>query len=199
MEKVDRTALLSGILIGVGVIINLSAGNKYIGAMLFSLALLTIIRCKLQLYTGRIGFAINKRHSVRDYIDILLLNLVGVSVALLWFYGQDSEVQQNVIDISVAKFAHSYAQIFFCGFMCGVLMFVAVKCKSTVITIFCIMTFILSGYEHCIADFPFFVIGEMTVEKALKFLLIILGNSVGSILTNILSQGGTKVEDSGAH
>jgi formate/nitrite transporter FocA (FNT family) len=198
MEKVDRTALLSGILIGVGVIINLSAGNKYIGAMLFSLALLTIIRCNLQLYTGRIGFAINRRHSVRDYIDILLLNFIGVSVSLLWFYSQDSETQQKVLDISAAKFAHSYAQIFFCGVMCGVLMFVAVKCKNTVITIFCIMTFILSGYEHCIADFPFFVLGGMSVEKALKFLLIILGNSVGSILTNILSHGEAKVEEYGA-
>lgn len=29
----------------------------------------------------------------------------------------------------------------------------AVYCKKMLITVFCIMVFILSGYEHCIADF----------------------------------------------
>jgi formate/nitrite transporter FocA (FNT family) len=154
--------------------------------MLFSLALLTIIHENQQLYTGRIGFAINKRHSVRDYITILLLNFVGSSIFFLWFCTQESEMQQKVIDLSIAKFSHSYGRLFVCGLLCGVLMFVAVKCKSTVITIFCIMTFILSGYEHCIADFPFFIVGSITVEKVVKFLLIICGNSIGSIVTNIL-------------
>jgi formate/nitrite transporter FocA (FNT family) len=186
MEKADRTSILSGMLIGIGVIINLSAGNKYIGAMLFSLALLTIIHCGLQLYTGRIGYAINKRHSVLDYVIILLLNFVGSAVFLLWFYTQENEMQQTVLELSATKFSHSYMRLFICGILCGVLRFVAVNCKNTVITVFCIMTFILSGYEHCIADFPFFIVGGMTVEKVVKFVLIIAGNSIGSIVTNIL-------------
>jgi formate/nitrite transporter FocA (FNT family) len=186
MEKVNRTSILSGTLVGIGVIVNVSAGNKYIGAMLFSLALLTIIQCTLQLYTGRIGYLIDMRHSVPTYVRMLLLNFVGSCVVLLWFYNQNAEIQQNFIDIATTKFSHSYAQLFVCGFFCGILMFVAVNCKNTVVTIFCIMTFILSGYEHCIADFPFFIIGDITTERILKFLLIICGNSIGSIITNIL-------------
>jgi formate/nitrite transporter FocA (FNT family) len=186
MEKVNRTAILAGALVGMGVIVNVSSGNKYIGSMLFSLALLTIIHCGLQLYTGRIGYSINRRHSAVTYLEMLLLNFLGSCVVLLWFYNQGTEMQQTMIDLSTAKFAHSYGQLFVCGLLCGVMMFVAVHCKNTVITVFCIMTFILSGYEHCIADFPFFVIGGITLEKIVKFLLIICGNSIGSILTNIL-------------
>jgi formate/nitrite transporter FocA (FNT family) len=186
MEKVNSTSILSGVLIGIGVIVNVSCGNKFIGAMLFSLALLTIIHCGLQLYTGRIGFIIDRRHSVMAYAEMLLLNFVGSCGFLLWFYNQDSETQQSLIDISITKFSHSYSQLFIYGLFCGVLMFVAVTCKNTIITIFCIMTFILSGFEHCIADFPFFIIGNITLEKSLKFLLVICGNSIGSIITNIL-------------
>ena len=52
MGKINRTAILSGILIGIGVIINTFSQNKYIGAMLFAFALLTIIKLQLQLFTG---------------------------------------------------------------------------------------------------------------------------------------------------
>jgi formate/nitrite transporter FocA (FNT family) len=188
MEKIDRTPVMSGLLIGIGVIVNVSAGNKYIGAMLFSLALLTIIHCGFQLYTGRIGFAIDKRHSVQGYILMILLNFLGVSAFLPWYLCQNDEVRQTILDISAAKFSHSYIELFIYGIFCGVLMFVAVSCKNTVITIFCIMTFILSGFEHCIADFPFYCIGGITLEKTVKFALIICGNSLGSIGTNLLSK-----------
>jgi formate/nitrite transporter FocA (FNT family) len=186
MEKVDKTSLLSGVMIAIGLIVNLQSGNKYIGSMLFSLALLTIINRGLQLYTGRIGFAIDNRHSAQGYLAMLLLNFAGSSVFLIWYLLADDETQQTILDLSKAKFAHSYEQLFLYGVLCGVLMFIAVSCKETVITIFCIMTFILSGFEHCIADFPYFVVGTMTAEKLIKFQLIVIGNSLGSIATNLL-------------
>lgn len=56
-------------------------------------------------------------------------------------------------------------------------MFIVVYSKNVVITIFCIMIFILSGYKHCIADFPY-----VLINFNIKFLCIILGNSLGAIL-----------------
>ena len=61
-------------------------------------------------------------------------------------------------------------------------MFIAVSCKDTIITIFCVMIFILSGYEHCVADFPYLIVNG-SIENVLKFICIILGNSIGSIRT----------------
>ena len=56
MKTIIRHSILSGFLVGLGVMINTVADNRYVGAMLFSLALLVIIECGLQLYTGKIGF-----------------------------------------------------------------------------------------------------------------------------------------------
>lgn len=56
MNIIIKKSILAGILIGLGVIINLQSENPIIGALLFSFGLLTIIRMQLNLYTGKIGF-----------------------------------------------------------------------------------------------------------------------------------------------
>ena len=93
MGKVNNTSILSGILVGIGVIINVLSPNKYIGSMLFSLALLTIIDLQLQLFTGQIGFAIDKKFTFIEYIFMLFGNLLGISavvVSLFPFIGTNA-------------------------------------------------------------------------------------------------------------
>ena len=191
MGRVNSTSILSGILVGIGVIINVLSPNKYIGSMLFSLALLTIIDLQLQLFTGQIGFAIDKKFTFIDYIFMLFGNLLGISVvvvSLFPFIGTNASYEQ-MIQIAANKFAHTHIQLLICGIMCGILMMIAVYCKNMIITIFCIMTFILSGYEHCIASFPFLVFAPSIVNLT-KFLTIVVGNSIGSIITNMFIKGG---------
>ena len=183
MGKVNNTSILSGILVGIGVIINVLSPNKYIGSMLFSLALLTIIDLQLQLFTGQIGFAIDKKFTFIEYIFMLFYNLLGVSIVVnLYHFIATNASYKQMIQIAANKFAHTYIQLLICGIMCGILMMVAVYCKNMIITIFCIMTFILSGYEHCIASFPFLIL-NLSIWNIIKFLFIILGNSAGSIIT----------------
>ena len=57
-----KKALYAGILVGIGDIAYITIKNNYIGAMLFSLALLTVINSDLNLYTGKIGFYKSKRN-----------------------------------------------------------------------------------------------------------------------------------------
>ena len=190
MGRVNSTSILSGILVGIGVIINVLSPNKYIGSMLFSLALLTIIDLQLQLFTGQIGFAIDKKFTFIEYIFMLFYNLLGVSVVVnLYCFIATSASYEQMIQIAANKFAHTHIQLLICGIMCGILMMIAVYCKNMIITIFCIMTFILSGYEHCIASFPFFVFAPSIVNLT-KFLTIVVGNSIGSIITNMFIKGG---------
>ena len=89
------------------------------------------------------------------------------------------------IEVAQNKFSRSYGEIVICGILCGVLMFIAVKSKKQIITIFCIMVFILSGYEHCIASFPY-LIQCLSIDNILKFLLVVLGNSLGSYMMYVL-------------
>lgn len=184
MDRINmiKSSILSGMLVGIGVIINTFSQNKYVGAMLFSFALLTIIQLQLQLYTGQIGFFTEKRYKIKEYCFMLALNFIGASLSTFLALMTRSETDINyIIEVSKTKFSHTYFELFICGLLCGVLMFIAVYCKNTIITIFCIMIFILSGYEHCVADFPF-VLLNISVENIVKFLLIVTGNSIGSII-----------------
>ena len=154
MKTIIRHSILSGFLVGLGVIINTIADNRYIGAMLFSLALLVIIECGLQLYTGKIGF-------VRTV------------------------PAENLAVMLAGKFSNTFLALFFYGCLCGALMFLAVYCKKMLITVFCIMVFILSGYEHCIADFPYLLL-NFSMVNVLKYIMIIAGNSIGSVVIHFL-------------
>ena len=47
----------------------------------------------------------------------------------------------------------------------------------------CVMTFILSGFEHCVANMYYFFVSNVFNLKVLLYLLImVLGNSIGSIV-----------------
>lgn len=183
MQGLIKQSILSGILVGIGVIINTSSSNKYIGAMLFSLALLTIIKCSLKLYTGKIGFY--KTEKAKNLFIMLVCNLAGALIPTLSVALCRESVYETIVAASEVKFGNSFAALFLYGALCGVLMFIAVYTKETIITVFCIMVFILSGYEHCIADFIYLVL-NFSIENCGKFILIILGNSAGSIATHFL-------------
>ena len=177
MGIIIKQSILSGILVGIGIVVNTQTSNQYVGAMLFSIALLVIIECELKLYTGKIGYF--KFASTKNLIIMLIGNLIGVMIPFLIALNKDGAYEQFLY-ISETKFSNEYLELFLYGLMCGVLMFVAVHCKKFIITVFCIMTFILSGYEHCVADFPYLCI-NFNIEHLLKFLCIVVGNSLGSI------------------
>ena len=176
-ERITRS-VASGFLVGIGVVINTLAPNPIVGSMLFSVALLAIIKNQLLLYTGKIGFI--KEIPLKDLAIMYIGNLIGIIIPVFMVITQKETAYAAMLQSSMNKFANGYLALLFYGMLCGVLMFLAVLSKDTVITVFCIMTFILSGYEHCIADFPYLLINFSWVNL-LKFLCITLGNSLGSI------------------
>ena len=182
MGIIIKQSILSGILVGLGVVLQIQTSNPYIGAMLFSIALLVIIEYGLKLYTGKIGFF--KISETKNLLVTLFGNLIGVLIPIACACFK-SGFYEKILEISNIKFSNGYIELFLCGLMCGVLMFIAVYCKKPIITVFCIMTFILSGYEHCIADFPYLFL-NFNIDHLLKFLCIVLGNSIGSISINQL-------------
>lgn len=184
MVELVKQSVLSGFLVGLGIIVNISSASPYIGAMLFSIALLVIIECNLKLYTGRIGYI--QSTPIKDLVLMLSGNLIGVMIPILVKYPL---LYEQLLAISTIKFSKTWFELFVDGFMCGALMFVAVHCKKHLITVFSIMTFILSGYEHCIANFPYLFI-NFNIGNLFKFMCIVLGNSVGSISINRMIKKG---------
>ena len=81
MGIIIKQSILSGILVGIGIVINTQTSNQYVGAMLFSIALLVIIKCELKLYTGKIGYF--GVVPIKDLITMLIGNLIGVKPILI--------------------------------------------------------------------------------------------------------------------
>ncbi|MBO6272754.1 formate/nitrite transporter family protein [bacterium] len=184
-----ESAFLAGLLIGIGDIALVSCDNKYVGALLFSLALLSIIKLKLPLYTGKVGRMIKDKTVVECFV-YLVFNIVGAMFVLLWLMPYN---YTEVHNISTVKFLKDIPQLFLAGFLCNVLIHLAVTVKNDVITVLCVMVFILCGFEHCIADVPFIICsGRFFGDGVILFLTILVGNTIGGLVTEALISNESK-------
>lgn len=171
-------SIIAGALIGFGVIINLLIAPPILGAALFSFGLLAIIQLQIPLYTGRIGFVINR--TKQPYLLILLGNCLGILLIVSIYAIANPEFTTLIVQAAAIKFSKSFISIFLYGCLCGFLIHIAVKCKVPIITIGAIIIFILIGSEHCIADIPYLYI-YCSWLNILKWLLVVVGNSVGAV------------------
>lgn len=179
-------SILAGFLIGIGDIALMSCDNKYVGAFLFSVALMSIIYFQLPLFTGRVGRMIRDRTYV-ECLRILIMNVVGATLAIWCYTLMTPDNHKNVITVANNKFNRGYLTLFIAGILCNVLIHVAVSAKQSVITILCVMTFILCGFEHSIADAGYIFVNW---NYLMPWLVVVAGNTVGAILTFYLLEGG---------
>lgn len=181
--------VFAGFLIGLGVIMNTIMTPPILGAALFSFGLLAIIYLELPLLTGKVGFMIlNSKQNWRTMGNILFSNCIGIIVCIVAYSFLNPNFLSAFVTIAAIKTAKSIPQCFIGGLFCGSLIHIAVKYKekkeNPLIVILCIITFISIGAEHCIADFPYFVFApELSLTLILKFVIIIIGNGIGAILT----------------
>lgn len=190
--------IYAGMMIGIGGTVYLSISNSIIGAIFFSVGLLTICIYKMNLYTGMIGYIIENK---LNYIVTLLLTLIGnfigtMITSLLVLNTRIANLSVRAKEISAIKINDNYLSIFILSIFCGMLMYIAVntfkKGKDSIVrylAIFiCVIAFILSGFEHCIANMYYISLAKLWSLKAvLSMLIMILGNSVGSIFIAIFN------------
>ena len=181
--------VLAGFLVSIGGAVLLSCDNRYAGALLFCIALLTICWFGFNLYTGKVGF-LAKDHSKAAlstaYVG-LLGNFLGTLLAGLLVFLAVPALREAALAACEKRLTQLPFQTLIRGFFCGVLMYVAVwvyREKKTVAGIlFCIPVFILSGFEHSIADMFYFAVSGIVSLKAFVFLwLVIIGNALGAML-----------------
>lgn len=190
--------IYAGMMIGIGGTVYLSISNSIIGAIFFSVGLLTICIYKMNLYTGMIGYIIENK---LNYIVTLLLTLIGnfigtMITSLLVLNTRIANISVRAKEISAIKINDNYLSIFILSIFCGMLMYIAVntfkKEKDSIVrylAIFiCVIVFILSGFEHCIANMYYISLAKLwSLKAALSMLIMILGNSVGSIFIAIFN------------
>ena len=153
-------AIMSGLLIGLCADINNRIGGLC-GAFLFSIGLLTICMLELSLFTGKVGSS----NDTKELFTTFVLNIFGVIIMRILF---------------------TFNNMFVLGIGCGMLMQIGVtayKKNLPILTIMCVMAFILAGYKHCIA----YAYNSLDV---MSFALIVLGNIIGA---KICYYGGVKL------
>ena len=180
--------VLAGFLVSIGGAVLLSCDNRYSGAFLFCIALLTICWFGFNLYTGKVGF-LAKDHSKAAlstaYVG-LLGNFLGTLLAGLLVFLAVPALREAALAACEKRLTQLPMQTVIRGFFCGILMYAAVwiyrEKKTALGILFCIPVFILSGFEHSIADMFYFALAGLFNTRALVFiLLVVLGNSLGGL------------------
>lgn len=187
-------SILAGIMIGIGGTILLSLENKIIGAFMFAIGLFVIVSNGLNLFTGKVGYIFDKNQKYLIEVIIALIgNFIGTYIVgfVLRYTRISATIINNAQNICTIKLEDTILSIFILSIFCGVLMYIAVNgykkiqdnLGKNLIVFLAVATFILCGFEHCIANMYYFSIANMWSLKALSYLIImIFGNTVGGVL-----------------
>ena len=194
MAKLIRS-IWAGIFIGIGATALMGIQVPIVGSLFFALGLLSIIHLKLSLYTGAIGY-LKDTFSFADMGVIYLGNVIGTCLYGTCLKLSNLGIAPTAIlakkGVLIANMPDVAFHILFASFMCGVLMYTAVAVwketqnvfSNALITVLCVSVFILSGFEHCIANMVYLFAGNCDapiLDQVLFIALVTLGNSLGSI------------------
>ena len=164
MKKIIPLAILAGICISIGCVVNLRVGGVA-GAVLFAFGLTTVVYYGLKLYTGTAGF-------IRLKGDWVMLGLVLLG---------------NIIGCLLTAWLIAYAQpCFLLAIGCGFIMTTAVEFarKGKMLPLLLgVPVFILCGFAHSIADAFYFLVSPaeqmLQTEVLVVYVSEVLGNFVG--------------------
>lgn len=181
-EFVTRS-VLSGVLISIGVFVYGNAPNKITGALLFSIALVTILSFGCPLYTGAVGYYKDEK----DVVQLLLifsLNVIGCFFSFLL----PNDLTAEIFAEKVTTPLHI---VFIKSLICGVLIYIASESHNRksnhwfLTTIICVMAFMLSGCEHSIADICMMLSAKVFSWYNVFFIIVVaFGNAFGSMVTD---------------
>ena len=192
--KTFLLAVLAGMAISIGGIVFLSSESKVVGAIFFTIGLFTVCTFGLNLFTGKVCYALeNKASYILDLVLIWLGNFAG---SLLCGFAMRATrfgdtLTQTAVAICEKKLAGSPLSTIVLGIFCNICIFIAVdgykknphEIGKYLALLFGVTVFILSGFEHCVANMFYFSVAGILNAKMLIFLLQnTLGNVIGGLL-----------------
>ena len=182
-------ALFGGFAIGLGGASYLSVDNRIIGALLFSIGLLLVCFLEFDLYTGKVSYLRFTSKGMQGIGITLLGNLIGAAGFGIILSFMNPAFHEKAMTICELKVQEQFMVIPLAIF-CNVLIFFAVEtfkrnmaaATKIVITVLCVMTFILCGFEHSIANMFYFGAARTVNSEIIFYLLLnIIFNGIGGI------------------
>ncbi|WP_425449435.1 formate/nitrite transporter family protein [Dethiothermospora halolimnae] len=154
---------------------------KFMGAAVFPVGLMLVLVAGAELFTGNnlmtmalMDKKITINKMLKNWILVYLGNFIGsILLALIiekaGLYGQGSNIANKAIAIAEAKVGLSFGQAFLRAILCNIIVVLAVwfssASKQVIGKIFAIwfpiMMFVLSGFEHSIANMFFISLGKL--------------------------------------
>lgn len=187
MKNTCLKSLLAGVCIGIGgiVYLNTVSVNNIAAALLFSVGLISISIFGIPLYTGRIGFATRK--TFPGLIPVVVCNILGAAAT---GYLAAFQYAFDMTAMIERKAAQNPVQTILLAAGCGMLMYIAVFCYKKTGKLLALAlpvgTFILCGFEHCVANAFYFGCARVLPAMLPHLLLAVIGNTLGSLVTNYI-------------
>lgn len=204
--------VLAGIAISFGGFLcirtNAIASNTILGSFLFSFGLILICNFNFNLYTGKVCYLFdNKDKTLIKRISDLLIMLGGNLIGTLFFANvlrlvmADNAINNKLMETLItsvnSKINYEWYQMIGLSFFCGMLVYIAVegfkKIENNfgkyVVLMLAIGGFIVSGFEHSIANmFYYFLSGNYSVIAFVSLLLCVIGNSIGGLFIPLINK-----------
>lgn len=181
-------SIFAGLLIAMGGAMYLAIDNEVVGAIMFSLGLLTILHFQLRLFTGKAGLLLSGDIRPVRLGSIWCGNLLGTGIGamlcLLVSWSDKHGFIQGATKIMNTRTSNMWFENIILGIFCGLLMYIAVTAYETKpwVTVMCVSAFILSGFNHCVADMFYFFIASPHINIGLAAITILcttIGNVIG--------------------
>lgn len=199
-------SILAGISISLGCLIYLLSSNVVIGAMFFTVGLFLVLTRGYNLFTGKVAYATN--NDFKYSIGLILMwigNFIGTIILSLFtrFSSLYPKIVEKAETIVLTKTSQTYLSAFLLAFLCGIIIFLAVEnFKNNKHEIgkyaglfVLIPLFIICGFEHCVADMYYFLLtNDLVKNKVIYLIIITIGNSIGSIVSNEIMKYKNKGE-----
>ena len=192
--KMFVLAIFAGIFIALGAfgsqVAGVSAGSaslgKFLSALVFPVGLLMVIMAGAELFTGNSLLVIpvlSKEAKVsgmlKNWVVVYIGNLAGsIFVAAILTYSHsynlfDNALAASVVGTAVSKTSLSFSDALLRGILCNILVCISVwisfsaeDVAGKIIGLFLpIMLFVISGYEHCVANMYFIPAGILASKE----------------------------------
>ncbi len=189
-------SVMAGICIGIGGIVYLSVESKMVGAALFATGLFTVCTMGYHLYTGKACYLLdspNKGSYLLWLVQVWAGNLVGTALVgyAMRLTRNGPALVEKAQALCQTKLGDSLLSIFILAIFCNIMIYIGVESYRSnphplgkyLGILLGIMVFILSGFEHCVANMFYFSVANAWSLTAVGYLLVMtVGNLVGAVL-----------------
>ncbi len=184
---------LAGMSVALGGVVFLSCESKVVGSMLFSIGLFMVCSFGFNLFTGKVCYCAGNPPAYIAWLGLVWIgNLIGAQLTA-WAVGMTRigpALTEKAAALSAVKTGDGFVSLFILGIFCNMMIYVGVESYKSIPyemgkyvgMVLCIMVFILSGFEHCVADMFYFAMGKAWSAESITALIVItLGNSLGGL------------------